>query len=131
MPVWLDSGPLGCRLFATDQTARTEELSKFPYDEGDRIEIGLLNNMADSALEQTERQILKLLHAASSGMAVRLRLYALPSVLREEWGRKHLSRMHYLNSADLWNSELDGLIITGAEPRASDLKQEAYWHELT
>jgi homoserine O-succinyltransferase/O-acetyltransferase len=130
MPVWLDSGSLGCRLFTTDQTIQTEERPKLPHGQPNRVEIGLVNNMADSALEQTERQILKLLHAASPELAVRLRLYALPSVLRGEWGRKHLVRLHYLNSGDLQNSDLDGLIITGAEPRAADLKQETYWDEL-
>jgi homoserine O-succinyltransferase/O-acetyltransferase len=131
MPVWLDRGPLGSRLFTTDQQIRTDEPSKFPHEAHDRIELGLLNNMSDAALEQTERQILKLLHAASDGLVVRLGLYALPSVAREDWGRRHLSRLHYKGIDDLWNSNLDGLIITGAEPRTADLRQEAYWHELT
>ena len=131
MPVWLDSGPLGCRLFTTDQQNRAAAPSKIDHQDRDGIELGLLNNMSDSALEQTERQILKLLHAASDGLAVRLRLYALPGVPREDWGRKHLSRLYYYGADDLWNSHLDGLIVTGAEPRTADLKHEAYWHELT
>lgn len=130
MPVWLDRGPLGCRLFTTDPQIRGEELSIVDEDRN-RVEIGLLNNMSDSALEQTERQILKLLHAASDGLIVRLRLYALPGVPREDWGRKHLTRLHYYSADDLWDIKLDGLIITGAEPRTSNLKHEAYWHELT
>jgi homoserine O-succinyltransferase len=130
MPVWLDSGPAGCRLFTTNPAARPSAQLSFPDDPRKRIEIGLLNNMADSALEQTERQVLKLLHAASADLAIRLRLFALPGVQRAEWGQKHLSRLHYLNSDALWNSDLDGFIVTGAEPRTSDLKKEAYWYEL-
>ena len=130
MPVWLDSGPAGCRLFTTDPAGRPSAQMSFPNDPRKRIEIGLLNNMADSALEQTERQVLKLLHAASAGLAVRLRLYALPSVPRQDWGRKHLSRLHYFDPEELWKSDLDGFIVTGAEPRTSDLKEEAYWREL-
>lgn len=129
MPVWLDSGPLGCRLFTIDQNPAEER--SIPNNRRDRIELGLLNNMSDSALEQTERQILKLLHAASDRLIIRLRLYALSTVPREDWGRKHLSRLHYHNAEDLWDTALDGLIITGAEPRTSDLKQETYWRELT
>ena len=49
----------------------------------------------------------------------------------EEWGRKHLSRLNYYGVGDLWNSNLDGLIVTGAEPRSADLIQEPYWHTLT
>jgi homoserine O-succinyltransferase len=131
MPVWLDNGPLGCRLFVTDQQMRTEEPPRFPHEDRNRIEIGLLNNMSDSALEQTERQILKLLHAASDGLTIRLRLYALPTLPREDWGEKHLSRLQYRKTEELWNSALDGLIITGAEPRTADLKQEPYWRQLT
>jgi len=131
MPVWLDNGPLGCRLFVTDQKMRTEEPPRFPHEDRNYIEIGLLNNMSDSALEQTERQILKLLHAASDGLNIRLRLYALPTMPREDSGERHLSRLQYRNTEELWNSTLDGLIITGAEPRTADLKQEPYWGQLT
>jgi homoserine O-succinyltransferase len=131
MPVWLDSGPLGARLFTTERQIRAEQPSQFPDEAPNRIELGLLNNMSDSALEQTERQILKLLHAASDRLPVRLKLYALPGVPRQDWGRRHLSRLHYQGADELWNSNLDALIITGAEPRTADLKREAYWHELT
>jgi homoserine O-succinyltransferase len=131
MPVWLDRGPLGSRLFTSERQARPGEPSQFPDEAQDRIELGLLNNMSDSALEQTERQILKLLHAASGGLPVRLKLYALPAVPRQDWGRRHLSRLHYQGADELWNSNLDALIVTGAEPRTADLKREAYWHELT
>ena len=110
---------------------RTEEVRKFPHEDRNCIEIGLLNNMSDLALEQTERQILKLLHAASDGLTIRLRLYALPTMPREAWGEKHLSRLQYRTTEELWNSALDGLIITGAEPRTADLKQEPYWRQLT
>jgi homoserine O-succinyltransferase len=32
---------------------------------------------------------------------------------------------------DLWDGHLDGLIVTGREPLASDLKQEPYWKSFT
>jgi homoserine O-succinyltransferase/O-acetyltransferase len=128
MPVLLDRGPLGYRSFAAAKHLRSN-----PPPKGDAncIELGLINNMPDLALEQTERQILKLLDAAAGDILVLLKLYALPDVPRDDWGRKHLSRLHYYSIGDLWNSRLDGLIITGAEPRAPDLIQEPYWHTLT
>ncbi len=104
-----------------------------PIDDDRRvkIDVGLINNMPDSALEQTERQILKLLHAASADLAVRVKLYALTDVPRSEFGRQHLRRMNYFSASTLWNSSLDCLIITGAEPRTANLKDEPYWQELS
>jgi homoserine O-succinyltransferase/O-acetyltransferase len=131
MPVLLDNGPHGSRLYAAAEHLRGKEPPKFREEDASCIEIGLINNMPDSALEQTERQILRLLDAAANDLVVRLKLYALPDVPREDWGRKHLSRMHYRGVDDLWNSRLDGLIITGNEPRAPDLMQEPYWNTLT
>jgi homoserine O-succinyltransferase len=131
MPVLLDRGSLGYRSFAAAEHLRSKPLPHFREGDANCIELGLINNMPDSALEQTERQILKLLDAATDDILVRLKLYALPEVPREDWGRKHLSRLHYYGVDDLWNSRLDGLIVTGAEPRAPDLMQEPYWQTLT
>jgi homoserine O-succinyltransferase/O-acetyltransferase len=131
MPVLLDSGPLGYRLIGAAEHLRGKAPPHFREGDANCIEVGLINNMPDLALEQTERQMLKLLDAAADDILVRLKLYALPDVPREDWGRKHLARLHYYGVGDLWNSRLDGLIVTGAEPVAPDLTQEPYWHTLT
>ena len=93
------------------------------------IDIGLINNMPDAALNATERQFLALLRAAADDIAVHLTLYTLPEVPRTEFGREQVSR--YSDFRDLWNSHHDGLIVTGTEPRAADLKDEPYWDSLT
>jgi homoserine O-succinyltransferase/O-acetyltransferase len=93
------------------------------------IDIGLINNMPDAALNATERQFLALLRAAAGDIAVHLTLYTLPEVPRTEFGREQVSR--YSDFRDLWNSHHDGLIVTGTEPRAADLKDEPYWDSLT
>src|SRR3972149_4428670 len=79
------------------------------------VDIGLINNMPDSALEATERQFLALLDAAAEGIVVRLSLYALPDVPRTDSGRRYLSRCH-AGLDELWDRQLDGLIVTGTEP---------------
>ncbi len=94
------------------------------------IEIGLVNNMPSAALEATERQFRTLLDAAAGGMRVRLRLYALPEVPRTDAGQRHVSRC-YSDINDLWDSHLDGLIVTGTEPRTPNLRDEPYWGSLT
>jgi len=95
----------------------------------DCLDIGLVNNMPDAALDATERQFRALLDAAAGDFTVRLTLYTLPEVPRTEFGRQQVSR--YSNFDDLWNSHHDGLIVTGTEPRAADLKDEPYWDSLT
>jgi homoserine O-succinyltransferase/O-acetyltransferase len=93
------------------------------------IDIGLINNMPDAALNATERQFLALLGAAADDIAVHLTLYTLPEVPRTDFGREQVSR--YSDFRDLWSSHHDGLIVTGTEPRAADLKDEPYWESLT
>lgn len=93
------------------------------------IDIGLINNMADGALEATEHQFLSLLESASAGILVRLSLYSLPRVPRNEAGSRHM-RDFYLSTEELWNTRLDGLITTGREPLRANLSDEPYWQDL-
>jgi len=93
------------------------------------LDIGLVNNMPDAALNATERQFLALLRAAAGDIAVHLTLYTLPEVPRTDFGRQQVSG--YSDISELWDSHLDGLIVTGAEPRAADLEDEPYWESLT
>jgi homoserine O-succinyltransferase/O-acetyltransferase len=93
------------------------------------LDIGLVNNMPDAALDTTERQFRTLLGAAADDMAIRLTLYSLPEVPRTEFGRQQVGA--YADLSGLWNSHLDGLIVTGAEPRAADLEDEPFWDSLT
>jgi homoserine O-succinyltransferase/O-acetyltransferase len=131
MPVLIDRGPLGVRLFAPTEQDRGKSLPEFRPEDSTCIALGVLNNMADLALEQTERQIAQLLDAAASNLVVLLRFYSLPGLQRGEWGQRHLKRFRYYEVDDLWDHRLDGLIVTGAEPRTADLRMEPYWRALT
>ena len=93
------------------------------------VEIGLVNNMPDTALEATERQFVALLEAASVDVRVRLRLFSLPGVPRSERGQRHVDK-YYRGLRELPESGVDALIVTGAEPRAASLRNEPYWHWL-
>jgi homoserine O-succinyltransferase/O-acetyltransferase len=94
------------------------------------VTIGLVNNMPDAALQATERQFTGLLNAAADGVAVRLQSYALPDIPRSDWGRDYVARS-YAPIDELWESRLDGLIVTGTEPRSPNLRDEPYWKSLT
>jgi homoserine O-succinyltransferase len=94
------------------------------------LHIGLINNMPDGALQATERQFIKLLESASDGITVRLSLYAIPEIPRAEWGCRRISRF-YSSVDSLWDTRLDGLIVTGTEPISPQLSEEPYWRTLT
>jgi len=117
MPVCLDRDPTGRRAVPFHSSA------------ANCIHIGLVNNMPDAALQATERQFLSLLHSAAGGIEVRLWFYALPDVARSDSARRHVDSL-YSSIGDLWNSHLDGLIVTGTEPRAPNLMDEPYWGSL-
>jgi homoserine O-succinyltransferase/O-acetyltransferase len=101
-----------------------------PGQDANCIQIGLINNMQGSAMEATERQFRALLDAASEGIAVCLSLYSLPGVPRSREDSRRVDR-YYSNISDLWNTQIDGLIVTGTEPLAPRLQDEPYWASLT
>jgi homoserine O-succinyltransferase len=111
------------------QRLRRAAMTRFRESNPTCIDIGLINNMPDAALNATERQFLALLRAAAGDIAVHLTLYTLPEVPRTDFGREQVSR--YSDFCNLWSSHHDGLIVTGTEPRAADLKDEPYWDSLT
>lgn len=94
------------------------------------LEIGLVNNMPDAALQATERQFMRLLNAAAGENLVRLHFITLPSVMRTAATKARMDGL-YRDFGDLLRTRLDGLIVTGAEPRAPTLPEEPYWRELT
>ncbi|MFC0239243.1 homoserine O-succinyltransferase MetA [Rhodopseudomonas telluris] len=93
------------------------------------IEIGLVNNMSDAALRATERQFMQLLRDGAEGQTVRLHCFALPSVTRSQAARQRIASL-YTDIAEIDALQLDGLIVTGAEPRAATLQGEPYWDEM-
>lgn len=97
---------------------------------GEPLEIGLVNNMPDAALRRTERQFVGLLRAAAGDRPVRVRMYALPGVPRKEPYHSY-TRAAYHDLDALTAGRLDGLIVTGTEPRAPDLADEPYWPAFT
>ncbi len=94
------------------------------------VRIALINNMPDSALEDTEVQFFELLESAAGDIPVSLKFYSLPKLPHTDGGEKHLSKF-YSEIGELLNSRFDGVIMTGTEPRLADLRNEPYWSALT
>jgi homoserine O-succinyltransferase len=94
------------------------------------VNVGLINNMPDRALEATERQFSDLIRAGSRDTVVRLLLFAIPEVPRGEAARRNMAG-RYRDIAELWDTQLDGLIVTGNEPKSKNLTDEPYWASLS
>ncbi len=119
-PVWRERTGLR-RILSFDRHASRIEGS---------ISLALINNMPDAALEDTELQFFELLDIASGDVPVFLKLYSLTGIPRTDRGERHLNSF-YWGIEDLWNSQFDGVIMTGTEPRRPDLRDESYWPVLT
>jgi len=130
MPICVERDPSGQTVVAGGEYQRGSSPVEFREGDANCIDIGLVINMPDAALEATERQFRTLLEAAADGIVVRLTFYAVPEVPRAEWGRRHVSS-YYSDVGELWDAHLDGLIVTGTEPRAPRLPDEPYWGSLT
>src|SRR5579871_3714732 len=124
MPVLVDRAAGGCNILAGPDGPTA---SRHPKG-AEWIEIGLLNNMPETALDGTEQRFLALLSAAAGDSWVHLRFFELPGVPRSDRARRRLAQS-YLDLARV--SDLDGLIVTGAEPKAAKLNEEPYWEAFT
>lgn len=98
--------------------------------QAERVRIALINNMPDSALEDTEVQFFELLDSAAGDISISLKFYSLPEIPRGDAGRERLNDF-YFSIKDLLKRQFDGVIMTGTEPIQADLRDEPYWPVLT
>ncbi len=128
MPVTMEPGRVPPS-WADRNTKRPDAVSKNGRAAVEPLRIALVNNMPDSALEDTELQFCELLESASSDLPVRLELFSLPDLARGDRGKQHLEKF-YSPATDLSGRRFDGAIITGTEPIQPDLRDEPYWKSL-
>lgn len=117
------------RLTANAHPRRTVHKSR-KESAGPCVTIGLLNNMAGAAFKATERQFVTLLDSASEGIPIHVSFYALPGLSRTESRGQHFAN-HCENAVSLLDTHLDGLIVTGREPKMASLRDEPYWRSFT
>src|SRR6516165_3114202 len=94
--------------------------------DGSRVVIAFVNNMPDAAIRSSERQFRGLLQAAAGGFEVVLKGYYCPEIPRSDVARTTFLQP-YQEVNELWTSQIDGLIVTGAEPRADNITDEPFW----
>jgi len=129
MSIVIDGGRVPKLLSRLDRSlaVRSADSRNSPTDS---LRIALINNMPDSALEDTEVQFFELLESAAGDIPMSLKLYSLPKLPRGAAGQQHLDNF-YFGIGDILNSGFDGGIITGTEPIQTDLRDEPYWPVLT
>lgn len=128
MPLMLNGSRLSAQ-WAHEKNWRRVALRERDYTRAEFVQIALVNNMPDAALEDTELQFLDPLAAAAGDIPVRVQLFSLPEILRSDRAQQHMSGL-YFDIRDLACGRFDALIITGTEPRGPNLRNEAYWHTL-
>jgi homoserine O-succinyltransferase/O-acetyltransferase len=128
MPLIFDADRVPPRWAAKGGSTTPQVPARQPAD-AESIRIALINNMPDPALEDTESQFFELLDAAAGHTLVHVELYSLPKLTRGDRTQDHL-RNFYMDFDGLWDKRFDGIVVTGTEPRQSDLRAEPYWPAL-
>jgi homoserine O-succinyltransferase len=99
--------------------------------------IGFVNNAPPSGRRATQRQFQTLLEqavqaGALQGRAVRMRCFAPDAAASQAAGHTdgaapHADPAPHEDIDALWSARLDGLIVTGVEPRAAAMTDEPAW----
>ena len=84
------------------------------------LTIGLVNNMS-GARAATERQFRQLLFTAGTGLDLHFRCFCAEATS---------TTPGYADLDELLESDVDGIIVTGAEPQTSDLREEPLWQTV-
>ena len=92
--------------------------------------VGFVNNASDRALKSAEAQFMRVLTAASDGIELEVKFFTCPEIPRGERPAGD-SDCPYADIAELYDTQLDALIVTGAEPLATALPDEPIWGSLT
>jgi homoserine O-succinyltransferase/O-acetyltransferase len=111
-------------LFDIEQASSTSEVRAVNC-----VTVGLINNMPDAALKSTERQFVDLMRESARTTVVRLLLFSIPEMPRSDTALADMAR-RYHDVSELWDIQVDGLIVTGIEPRSRNLNDEPYWNTL-
>jgi homoserine O-succinyltransferase len=86
--------------------------------------------MPDAAFADTEDQFTTLLNEAAGHLELRVGLYSLPGLRRNEGTASYIAA-NYRSIEQLFDRRVDAAIVTGTEPLAGRLPDEPYWAALT
>jgi homoserine O-succinyltransferase len=105
-------------------------VSEMPDDLPARdVVIGIANIMPAKGRRAASEQFAGLLDAASKACNIRIKYFA-PSSTVPEAGLPFCDEGPYESLDTIHHHHLDGLIVTGLEPRASSITDEPFWADL-
>jgi len=93
------------------------------------LSVAFVNNMPDSAFMATEKQFINLITSGSGSSPVNVSKYSMAGISRGKCVGRAIAQ-EYIPIEAIWGSHPDALVITGSEPLAARLSEEAYWGEL-
>ncbi len=93
------------------------------------LQIGFVNMMPDAAVEATERQFLRLLHAGARAHIVCVHPISIGNLKRRGKIADYVGRCYARFSA-AQRTKLDALVLSGANPKKHDLTKEPFWDEF-
>ena len=93
------------------------------------LHIGFLNMMPDAAIEATERQFFRLLCAGSPNYVVVVHPFTIKGIERNEAAAEYVYKS-YQSFSDIKGKNLDALLLSGANPKRSELSDEPFWDHL-
>ena len=93
----------------------------------DGFEVAFVNNMSDGARSGSERQFVRLLLAATGGVPLVVHRYRGGLSAPAPGSVDHEG---YAPLTDLFDRRPDAVVVTGSEPSAERLVDEAFWPEL-
>jgi homoserine O-succinyltransferase/O-acetyltransferase len=93
------------------------------------LHIGLLNMMPDTALAATERQFFRLVGESNQIAQFYMHPFTLAGLERGSAAREHIDS-YYESFAQIRESGLDALIVTGANVAGTELSDEPFWTPL-
>lgn len=111
-------------------SALRREGLEIPFESNglERLNIGLLNLMPDAAFEATERQWLRLCTDYNEA-AICVVPFTFCAHDRSTAIQNHIAR-HYEDAEAIRQQGLDLLIVTGANPKSSDIMSESFWQPM-
>src|SRR5437868_2853695 len=105
MPLLMDRSRIPPRWAERKSSQRTISIDGYAR-RANYIDIAIVNNMPDAALEDTEMQFFELLESVAQTTALRVSLYSLPGIPRGDRGLRHLNNF-YFQLDDLWRRPVD------------------------
>ena len=94
------------------------------------LHIGFLNMMPDAAFLATERQFFRLTTSATNIVQIYIHPIKCPGIEHNPMITEHIDK-YYRDFEKLKKEGLDAIIVTGANPKFTNLSDELYWKHAT